>query len=76
MVQDVRKDELGRDVVRISVTDHGEGIAKEDLPLIWERYYKVEKIHKRATVGTGLGLSIVKKVLERHGASYGVESTL
>ena len=76
VVQDVRKDELGRDVVRISVTDHGEGIAKEDLPLIWERYYKVEKIHKRATVGTGLGLSIVKKVLERHGASYGVESTL
>ena len=74
--QTLCKDELGRDAVRISVIDHGEGIAKEELPLIWDRYYKVEKVHKRATVGTGLGLSIVKKVLERHGASYGVESTL
>ena len=76
VVQDVRKDELDRDVVRISVIDHGEGIAKEDLPLIWERYYKVDKVHRRETVGTGLGLSIVKRVLERHEASYGVESTV
>ena len=74
--QTVRKDELERDVVRISVTDHGEGIAREELPRIWDRYYKVDKVHKRASVGTGLGLSIVKKALERHGASYGVESTL
>lgn len=61
--------------VRISVTDTGVGIAEEDLPYIWDRYYKVDKVHKRAVVGTGLGLSIVKGILEFHGAAYGVEST-
>ena len=60
--------------VRISVIDTGEGIAPEDIPYIWDRYYKVDKVHKRAKVGTGLGLSIVKGILESHGASYGVES--
>ena len=62
--------------VRISVTDTGEGIAEEDIPYIWDRYYKVDKVHKRAVVGTGLGLSIVKGILESHKAIYGVESTL
>ena len=60
--------------VRISVTDTGVGIAEEDLPYIWDRYYKVDKVHKRAVVGTGLGLSIVKGILESHGARYGVDS--
>ena len=54
----------------------GEGIAEEDLSMIWERYYKVDKVHRRATVGTGLGLSIVKSILETHRASYGVQSTV
>lgn len=62
--------------VRISVTDHGSGIAEEDIPYIWDRYYKVDKVHKRAVVGTGLGLSIVKGILESHGAAYGVDSTV
>ena len=60
--------------VRVSVTDTGVGIAEDDLPYIWDRYYKVDKVHKRAVVGTGLGLSIVKGILESHGARYGVES--
>ncbi len=60
--------------VRISVIDTGLGIAEEDIPYIWDRYYKVDKVHKRAKVGTGLGLSIVKGILESHGAPYGVES--
>ncbi len=60
--------------VRISVIDTGSGIAPEDIPYIWDRYYKVDKVHKRAMIGTGLGLSIVKGILEAHGASYGVES--
>ena len=60
--------------VRISVIDHGVGIAADQIPLIWDRYYKVDRVHKRAVVGTGLGLSIVKTVLERHGALYGVDS--
>ena len=61
--------------VRIGVADTGEGIDKDQLPLIWDRYYKVDKVHRRAMIGTGLGLSIVKGILEMHGASYGVEST-
>ena len=60
--------------VRISVMDTGEGISEEDIPYIWDRYYKVDKVHKSAKIGTGLGLSIVKSILEAHGASYGVES--
>lgn len=68
--------EIDGDFVRISVTDTGEGISKEELPLIWDRYYKVDKVHRRAMVGTGLGLSIVKQILELHGAVYGVSSTM
>lgn len=60
--------------VRIEVIDHGEGIDQSDLPYIWERYYKVDKKHKRPIMGTGLGLSIVKKIIEMHGGKYGVES--
>ncbi|MDD4296734.1 MAG: ATP-binding protein [Ruminiclostridium sp.] len=62
--------------VRIEVNDYGEGISPENIPYIWDRYYKVDKKHKRAITGTGLGLSIVKKIFELHGASYGVESEL
>ncbi|MBO5883621.1 MAG: HAMP domain-containing histidine kinase [Clostridia bacterium] len=62
--------------VRIIVSDSGEGIDAADIPYIWDRYYRVDRVHKRATVGTGLGLSIVKGILELHGATYGVESEL
>ena len=64
------------DTVRVSVTDHGTGIKPEDMDRIWDRYYKVDRVHKRAAVGTGLGLSIVKSVLEAHRATYGVESAV
>ncbi len=60
--------------VRIEVEDFGEGIEKDALPYVWDRYYKVDKTHKRAVTGTGLGLSIVKNVLELHKAEYGVTS--
>ena len=73
--QERRRDKDDRELVRISVVDHGEGIPEDKLPLIWDRYYKVDGVHRRATVGTGIGLSIVKKLLTRHNASYGVEST-
>lgn len=66
--------EVSGNRVRISVSDTGEGIPQEKLKDIWERYYKVDKEHKRAQVGTGLGLSIVRNILELHGGSYGVES--
>jgi signal transduction histidine kinase len=60
--------------VRISITDYGEGIAEDELPFIWDRYYKSGKKHRRAVTGTGLGLSIVKKIVELHGGRYGVSS--
>ena len=60
--------------VRIEVRDTGEGIDQDKLKDIWERYYKVDKAHKRAQVGTGLGLSIVKTILDMHGGAYGVQS--
>lgn len=63
-------------IVRISISDNGKGIAPEDIALIWDRYYRVDTVHKRAVVGTGLGLSIVKGILELHRAHYGVESAL
>ena len=65
-----------RDTVRIAVSDTGSGIAEEDIPNIWNRYYRVDKVHKRATVGSGLGLSIVKEILEKHNATYGVITTI
>ena len=61
--------------VRIEVIDTGEGIEQSKLNDIWERYYKVDKNHKRAAIGTGLGLNIVKTILYMHqGATYGVKS--
>lgn len=60
--------------VKIEVIDSGDGIAVEDLPYIWDRYYKIDKNHKRAVAGTGLGLSIVKRVFELHNMQYGVAS--
>ncbi|MBQ1878583.1 MAG: HAMP domain-containing histidine kinase [Erysipelotrichaceae bacterium] len=63
------------DRVRFEVIDHGEGIAREDLNLIWQRYYKADK-QARVQSGSGLGLSIVKTILDLHKAEYGVESEI
>lgn len=60
--------------LRIEVIDTGDGVKQEDIPYVWDRYYKDKTTHKRALQGTGLGLSIVKNVLELHGAKYGVSS--
>lgn len=68
--------EKTEDTVRFSVVDHGLGIANEDLENVWQRYYKVDKVHRRSSVGSGLGLSIVREILELHGARYGVKSKL
>ena len=57
-------------------TDTGSGSPQEDLPQIWDRYYKVDKVHKRGSMGTGLGLSIVRSILELHAAKYGVDSEI
>ncbi len=65
---------LKNDTVRIEIEDTGDGIDDNDIKFIWDRYYKVDKTHKRAVSGTGLGLSIVKNILELHGFNYGVIS--
>lgn len=61
-------------VCRFSVTDTGKGIKPEELPEIWERYYRSTDSHKRPVRGTGLGLSIVKTILEKHEFLFGVDS--
>lgn len=58
------------DNVKVRVIDSGSGIAAEQLPYIWDRFYKASAESK----GTGLGLAIAKRILEAHGSSFGVES--
>jgi signal transduction histidine kinase len=62
--------------VRLSIADDGDGIPPDKIHEIWDRYYRVDKVHNRSVIGTGLGLSIVKSILEAHGAAYGVESAV
>lgn len=59
---------------RVEVEDHGAGIAPEDLPYIFDRYYRSRS--DAGKVGTGLGLSITKAILRGHGFRFGVNSTL
>jgi len=59
----------------IAVRDTGQGIKPEDLPHVFERFYRGEKSRSRATGGAGLGLAIVKQLAEAHGGQVWVEST-
>jgi len=61
-------------VGRISVTDNGIGIPKDELPFIFERFYQIESINTRKHEGAGLGLAIAKELVERMGGGIGVES--
>lgn len=60
--------------ILVEIIDTGKGIKEEDIPYIWDKYYKNQKKHKRNLIGTGLGLSIVKNILEKHHYEYGVIS--
>jgi two-component system phosphate regulon sensor histidine kinase PhoR len=67
---------LGEDhgFVRASVSDTGIGIKQEDLPRIFDKFYRVKSVETRQIVGTGLGLSIVRSIVDAHLGSISVES--
>ncbi|RYD30897.1 MAG: ATP-binding protein, partial [Verrucomicrobiaceae bacterium] len=89
LIENALKENLadGRLVITVSLTrtpqeavirirDNGVGIPRADLPFIFKRFYRVAKHHSQQIKGTGLGLSIVRRAIEAHGGSIGVESTL
>jgi signal transduction histidine kinase len=60
--------------VRVTVSDTGSGIAPEDLPHVFERFYRADKSRDRTTTGAGLGLAIARQIVELHGGTLTVRS--
>jgi len=61
--------------ILFEVTDNGIGIPAEDLPRVFERFYRVDKSHSSNTGGSGLGLAIVKHIIEAHNQKVNIRST-
>jgi two-component system sensor histidine kinase VanS len=64
--------EKNDDTVRVSVFNTGKNIPEEDIPKIWDKFYKVDKARTREYGGNGIGLSIVKAIMESNNSGYGV----
>ncbi len=70
------QDETGEETVRVDVTDHGPGIAREHIPRLTERFYRVDENQSRTGGGTGLGLAIVKHIVARHRGQFSIQSMI
>ena len=70
------KEYPGKDGFYLEVIDEGSGIPKEDLPFVFERFYKADKARTRGSSGTGLGLAIAKNIVVAHGGTIDVKSKL
>ena len=70
-----RESDEDSEIVKVTVADTGTGIPSEDLPNVFERFWRGERSRSRAGGGTGLGLAIAKQLVELHGGTIGAEST-
>jgi two-component system sensor histidine kinase ResE len=70
------KVQMLKDGLKVDIKDSGSGIPKEDLPFVFERFYKADKARTRGKAGTGLGLAIVKNIIDAHNGQISVHSKI
>jgi two-component system phosphate regulon sensor histidine kinase PhoR len=66
----------GHELASISIADHGIGIPKSDIPLLFTRFFRAGNVNSGSHPGTGLGLAIVKQIVDHHGGAIAVQSEL